>query len=66
MASSTEYIICPYCKSKSLTNQILGTSGVINTGGTERSVNCKKCGKDFICEVAIKLTFKTRKTRKDY
>ena len=58
---SNEYVICPYCKSKHEKNVVIGQSGIINIFGTEREVTCKKCDKDFCCEVEVKIVYRTRK-----
>lgn len=58
---SKEYIICPYCKSNHSKGIVIGQSGIINIFGTERSITCRNCNKDFTCEVEVKITYKTRK-----
>lgn len=58
---SNEFIICPYCKTEHLKNVVLGASGLVNVSGTIRDVTCRKCGKDFSCEVDVKIVYKTRK-----
>lgn len=58
---SNEYVICPYCKSKHNKGEVIGQSGIINIFGTEKGVTCRKCGKDFTCEVGVKITYRTRK-----
>ena len=58
---SNEYVICPYCKSNNCKSDVIGQSGIINIYGTEKGITCKKCGKDFSCEVEVKITYKTRK-----
>ena len=58
---SKDSIICPYCKKEHTKSLVLGTSGVINIFGTERELECTKCGKSFRCEVEVKITYKTKK-----
>ena len=58
---SNEFVICPYCKYANLKNVVLGSSGLINVSGTERTVGCRKCGKEFSCEVQVNIRYKTRK-----
>lgn len=58
---SREFVICPYCKADNLKNIVLGSSGLVNVGGTERMVECRKCGEEFSCEVQVDIKYKTRK-----
>ena len=58
---SNDFVICPFCKAKNLKNTVLVASGLVNIYGTERAVECRKCGKEFSCEVEVKIRYKTRK-----
>lgn len=61
MAVSESDIICPYCKCEHSRFFIMGTTGLINHNGTTRTMACRKCGKDFECEMIVKIKFKTSK-----
>lgn len=57
-----EYIICPHCRHKHNKRKVIGTSGLINQSGYyDKSICCKKCGKDFYYDVEVILKIKTRK-----
>lgn len=60
--NDSENIICPHCKRRHSKYKILGSSGLINHSGYESIyVCCEKCGKDFYCDIEVKLKIKTRK-----
>ena len=61
MPVSIDSVICPYCKTPHSKSVIQGTSGLINHNGTERSVTCRRCGKDFTCVMTVTIKFKTIK-----
>lgn len=61
MAVSTESIICPNCGTKHSKHEILGSSGLINTNGSERTMECRNCKREFQCIVDVTIKFKTRK-----
>lgn len=56
-----EYIVCPFCKNKHSKNKAIGTSGLINYNGSELTIECNKCGKDFKCIYEVQIKFKTNK-----
>lgn len=58
---SKDYVICPYCKKENSKNKAIGTSGLINYVGSERSVTCNKCGKEFRCVYEVSIKYKTSK-----
>lgn len=58
---SDEYVICPFCKQKNSRFKALGKSGLINHIGSECTVTCDKCGKDFQCVYEVKIKYKTSK-----
>lgn len=58
---SDKFVVCPYCKAGNLRNVVLGASGLVNVSGTERVVQCRKCGKEFSCEVQVNIKYRTRK-----
>lgn len=58
---SKDYVICPYCKKKHSKTKAIGTSGVVCFNGSELTVECDKCGKDFYVEYEVSYTFRTRK-----
>lgn len=61
MAVSNEKVICPYCKKEHSKNKVIGTSGLINYCGSEMTIACEKCGKDFICNYIVSIKYKTTK-----
>lgn len=58
---SEEYVVCPHCKANHNKHDVVGNSGLINYFGSEFSMTCKKCGKDFYGEYIVKIKYKTRK-----
>lgn len=58
---SEECVICPHCKAERSRNDAIGISGLINYCGSEFSLKCKKCGKDFYGEYTVKIKYRTRK-----
>lgn len=61
MAISKEKVICPYCKKEHGRNKAIGTSGLINYCGSEITIVCDKCGKDFTCNYEVTIKYKTTK-----
>lgn len=61
MAVSAESIICPYCGAKHSKHEILGTSGLINISGSERTMECRNCGHEFRCVMYVTIKYKTQK-----
>lgn len=61
MPVSAESVICPYCKAKQSKSLALGDTGLINYRGSERTLSCRKCAKDFKCEISVTIKFKTTK-----
>jgi hypothetical protein len=58
---SKDYVICPFCKRKHSKNKATGTSGLINHIGSECSIICDKCGKEFRCVYEVQIKYKTSK-----
>lgn len=58
---SKEYVICPFCKKVHSKNKAIGISGLINYAGSECSITCEKCGKDFRCVYEVQIKYKTSK-----
>lgn len=61
MSKGTEELICPYCKKLNNRFNVLGTSGLVNYGGMNVSVECTSCKKEFDCNVEVSIKFKTSK-----
>lgn len=61
MVISKESVICPYCKKEHGKNKAIGTSGLINFCGSEITITCDKCGKDFRCNYEVTIKYKTSK-----
>lgn len=61
MAVSKESVICPYCKHEHSKNKAIGTSGIVNYYGSELTVTCDICKKNFHVEYEVQFKFRTSK-----
>lgn len=62
MATSKESIICPHCGKQHNKHIAIGTTGLINMFGSEFSMTCNRCEKDFYGRFEVEIKYKTRKT----
>ena len=58
---SKDEIVCPYCKKGHSKYRVIGSSGLVNCFGSEFSMTCDRCGKDFYGEYVVDIRYKTRK-----
>ena len=59
--TSKDGVICPHCKKTHNKHKVIGTTGLINCFGSEFSMTCDRCGKDFFGKYEVIIKYKTRK-----